>query len=274
MNQPVLFVVPGTWEPDNDTGMLGGVTRLLRPGAFDVRWIDYPRSFGMVPGRTGEPVWGSLGDPSYVRSRELGKTALENAIRSIPGRRFGLLGYSQGGAIVSLVGRDLVSGALRDRARDCRWLHAFASPHRGLGRAFPGGPTLIPDQGISGDNIEDTGHIEWWDFCLPGDLYGASDLDGTYLEQVYGGAIELSVASPGDMLGMVAATAAAVEKVAAIAIEKDGPVESARKVANTVDALVRFQRTFPHARYGLDPIAGGQTALAISADHLNRTAAQ
>jgi hypothetical protein len=206
---------------------------------------------------------------SYLRSRELGIGMLESMIRAIPGRRFGLLGYSQGGAIVSLVGRELVGGRLRDRHGDCRWLHAIGSPHRGLGRSFPGGDKLIPGQGVSGVNITATGDIDWWDFCLAGDVYGDADLDGTYLEYVYDAA---GAGSLTDSVNMIAAGATSFGRYAEAAIMRDGPVASTRKIQRTAAVLARFAREFPHDKYGVIAIDGHRTALQLSADQLNRAA--
>jgi hypothetical protein len=61
---------------------------------------------------------------------------------SVRGR---LLGYSQGGAVVSLV-------------------------HLGNHLAY---------EGISGDNVVNSGAIDWFDYCLPGDIYGNADIHGT-----------------------------------------------------------------------------------------------
>jgi len=108
---------------------------------------------------------------------------------------FGLLGYSQGAAVVSLVGRDIVSGSLTSRQHECRWVHAIASSHRGRGRTFHLGNQLAYE-GISGDNITNTGTIDWFDYCLPGDIYGNADIRGTYLKQGYALVTPLSLVDP------------------------------------------------------------------------------
>ena len=95
-------------------------------------------------------------------------------------------------AVVSLVGRELVSGSLRQRQRDCLWVHAVASPHRGFRRTFHLGNQLA-GEGISGDDITNTGSIDWFDDCLPGDLYGDANLRGTYLRLGYELGIELTL---------------------------------------------------------------------------------
>jgi hypothetical protein len=101
-----LFCVPGTWEAvAAANGNPGGIT----PGA----------EIGMLRGVTD--------------LLNMGVAEVKRLIGAHQGS-FGLLGYSQGGAVVSLVGRELVSGSLTARQRDCKWLPAIAAPHRGRGR--------------------------------------------------------------------------------------------------------------------------------------------
>lgn len=72
-----LFCVPGTWEavaaadddpggitPDPEIGMLRGVTDLLNRNVFDVVYVNYPASFGPIPGG-GEDLLEPLGDHKY-----------------------------------------------------------------------------------------------------------------------------------------------------------------------------------------------------------------
>jgi hypothetical protein len=74
-----LFCVPGTWEvveaansrpeitPDAEVGMLTGITNVLDRRVFDIVYVNYPASFGPIPG-PGQNVLDALGDPSYIDS--------------------------------------------------------------------------------------------------------------------------------------------------------------------------------------------------------------
>ncbi|MFD3427307.1 LysM peptidoglycan-binding domain-containing protein [Nocardia fluminea] len=268
-----LFCVPGTWEavaaangnpggisPSDPIGMLTGITNALDPQWFDIEYVNYPASFGPVPGG-GDALLDALGRPSYRASRDMGVAELTRLINAHDGS-FGLLGYSQGGAVVSLVGRDIVSGSLQGRRGDCHWVHALASPHRGLGRTFHLGNSLAY-QGISGDNITETHPIDWFDYCLPGDIYGNANIAGTYLKQAYDIATEFTLTDPVAMI-----TGIAEHIVDWVNSGILGPIDPARLFATAVD-LNNFLRDFPHDKYGIWDIIPERTALAHSAAHLN-----
>ncbi|ATL70006.1 alpha/beta hydrolase family protein [Nocardia terpenica] len=278
MAQHTLFCVPGTWEavaaadklgriePGTEIGMLTGVTDLLDRRVFDVVYVNYPGSFGPVPGG-GEGLLAALGQPSYRDSRDSGVAELIRLIRAREGS-FGILGYSQGGAIASLVGRELVSGSLADRVGDCRWIHTFASPHRAPGHTFPLGNRLA-GQGVSGDPILDTGGIDWFDYCLPGDLYGDADLPETYLRMSYDLATELSLVDPFTVFAAAADSLLRGRLRDAIAELAEDPAHLVPKVATTAATLAAFLQNFPHDKYGVREIIPGTTALRHSANHLS-----
>ncbi|MFI5777561.1 hypothetical protein [Nocardia sp. NPDC051570] len=278
MAQHKLFCIPGTWEavaaaerlgriePGSEIGMLTGVTDLLDRTIFDVVYVNYPASVGPIPGG-GESVLDALGHPSYRASRDMAIAEVIRLIRAHEGS-FGLLGYSQGGAVASLVGRELVSGSLRARMGDCRWLHAIASPHRASGQTFPLGNQLA-GQGISCDPTADTGSIDWFDYCLPGDIYGDADPASTYLRLGYELAVELSLVDPFAMIAALAEGLLRGGLRAAITELGEDPQSMIHKVAVTAATLVTFQQTFPHDKYGVREIVPGLTALRHSANHLN-----
>lgn len=273
MARHTLFCVPGTWEavaaadrmpgamtPTAEIGMLKGVTDLLDRRVFDVVYVKYPASFGPVPGG-GQSLLEALGNPSYLVSRDMGFAELKRLIAAHRGT-FGLLGYSQGAAVVSLVGRELVSGSLTSRQRDCLWVHSIASPHRCRGRTFHLGNQLAYE-GISGDNQTITGTIDWFDYCLPGDIYGNADIRGTYLKQGYDLVTPLSLVDPFTMISQIAENL-----VGWLETGELGPVSIYRAVKTGFD-LGTFLRDFPHDKYGVWDIIPGWTALRHSANHLN-----
>lgn len=268
-----LFCVPGTWEavaaadgdpggitPGAEIGMLKGITDVLNRSVFDIVYVNYPASFGPIAGG-GQEVLDALGNPSYKESRDMGIAEVKRLIGGHRGS-FGLLGYSQGAAVVSLVGREIVSGPLTSRQADCRWVHAIASPHRGRGRTFHLGNQL-QYEGISGDNIRNTGTIDWFDYCLPGDIYGNADIRGTYLKQGYDIATELTLADPFGMIAGIAQNLARWLQTGEL-----GPLNIFRAVKTGFDLGV-FLRDFPHDKYGVWQIIPGRTALQHSANHLN-----
>ena len=129
---------------------------------------------------------------------------------------FGLLGYSQGGAVVSLVGRELVSGT-----------------------------------------------IDWFDYCLPGDIYGNADIFGTYLKQGYDLVTPLSLVDPFTMIARIAANIARWLQTGEL-----GPLIISRAIKTGFD-LGAFLRENPHDKYGVWQIIPGRTALQHSANHRN-----
>ena len=255
---------PGGVTPGAEIGMLRGVTDFLNRTVFDVVYVNYPASFGPIPGG-GQDLLDALGNPSYERSRDMGIAEVIRLIRAHLGT-FGLLGYSQGAAVVSLVGRELVSGSLRQRQRDCLWVHAVASPHRGFRRTFHLGNQLA-GEGISGDNITNTGSIDWFDYCLPVDIYGDANLRGTYLRLGYELGIELTLSDPIAMIAGIAESLIRGELRRAIIELGEAPAVAIAKTATTAGSLALFLWDNPHVQYG--DIIPGRTALAHSANHLN-----
>jgi hypothetical protein len=279
MAKHTLFAIPGTWEavaaangnpagiaPGTPIGVLTGITDQLSTMVFDVRYVNYPASFGPVPGG-GESLLAALGHPSYVRSRDMGIVEVIRLISEHEGT-FGLLGFSQGAAIASLVGRELVSGLLQHRQADCRWVHTIASPHRGQGHTFFNGNQLS-GQGISGDNITSFGTIDWSDFCLPGDIYGDADLPHTYLQAGYELAIQLSLSDPIAMIEGMAESLVYGAFGRAIVQLEENPLLATAKTALTAAEIAAFLLSSPHARYGTSDIIPGYTVLNWSANYLN-----
>ncbi|MBB5911990.1 hypothetical protein BJY24_000857 [Nocardia transvalensis] len=278
MAQHKLFCIPGTWEavtaaeefgriePRTEIGMLTGVTDLLDRRVFEVVYLNYPSNFGPVAGG-GDSLLDTLGRPSYRVARDLGVSELVRLIREHRGG-FGILGYGQGAAVASLVGRELVSGTLRDRMRDCHWLHTFASPHRGPGHTFPLGNQLA-GQGISGDPITDTGTVDWFDYCLPGDVYGDADLADTYLARAYELAIELPLRDPFATIAECSDSLLRGRLRDVIAELGEEPALVVGKAGITAATLATVLQNYPHDKYAVREILPGTSALRHSANHLN-----
>ncbi|BCK53819.1 hypothetical protein [Nocardia wallacei] len=278
MAQHKLFCVPGTWEavtaaeefgriePRTEIGMLTGVTDLLDRRVFEVVYLNYSIALGPLAGG-GDALLDVLGQPSYRAARDMGVTELVRLIREHRGG-FGILGYGQGGAVASLVGRELVSGGLRDRLPQCHWLHTFASPHRGAGHTFPLGNQLA-GQGISGDPCTDTGPIDWFDYCLPGDLYGDAGLADTYLARAYGLAIDRPLVDPFAMIAGCSDSLLRGRLRDVVAGLGEDPAVVVGKAGITAATLATFLQHYPHDKYAVREILPGTTALRHSANHLN-----
>ncbi|WP_024799585.1 hypothetical protein [Nocardia sp. BMG51109] len=278
MAQHRLFCIPGTWEavttaeefgriePRTEIGMLTGVTDLLDRRVFDVVYLNYPAGFGPLTGG-GEGLLELLGQPSYRAARDMAVAELIRLIHEHPGG-FGILGYGQGAAVASLVGRELVSGSLRDRMRDCHWLHTIASPHRAGGRTFPLGNQLA-GQGISGDPVTDTGSIDWFDYCLPGDIHGDADLTDTYLARAYHLAVEQPLVDPFVMIAGCTDSLLRGRLRDVIAALGEDPALVVGKAGITAATLATFLQNHPHDKYAVREVLPGTTALRHSANHLN-----
>lgn len=274
MANKTIYAIPGTWEigpgnyPDSPIGMLKGVTDLLNRSIFDVQHVNYPARFGPIA-NNGEPPLSQLGSPSYADSVQMGVDEVVRLIESKPGK-FGVIGYSQGGAVASQVGREVMSGRLAHRKSDCLWLHTFASPHRRAGHTFHLGNPLayggiIASDPIGGFGYPGTSPIDWFDYGLPDDIYVNANPD-SYLEAGYEAVREMSLADP---LGWGQAVLESITtgELGEMFADITDPVTFARKVANTAVAVARFGDS--HVRYGIDEVVPGQTALEHSANHLN-----
>ena len=103
-----LFCVPGTWEavaaadgdpggitPGAEIGMLRGITDFLNRNVFDIVYVNYPASFGPIPGG-GEDLLEALGNPSYLKSRDMGVAEVKRLIGVHQGS-FGLLDTARAG---------------------------------------------------------------------------------------------------------------------------------------------------------------------------------
>jgi hypothetical protein len=137
-------------------------------------------------------------------------------------------------------------------------------PHRGRGRGrtFHLGNQLAYE-GISGDNIVNSGAIDWFDYCLPGDVYGNADIHGTYLKQGYDLVTPLSLMDPFTMSAQIAANVAGWLWSGEL-----GPLSIFRAVKTGFDLGI-FLRDCPHDKYGVWEIIPGRTALRHSTNHLN-----
>ncbi len=107
------------------------------------------------------------------------------------------------------------------------------------------------------------GAIDWFDYCLPGDIYGNADIRGTYLKQGYDLVTPLSLMDPLAMIAQIAANL-----VRWLESGELGPLSIFRAVKTGFDLGV-FLRDNPHDKYGVWDIIPGWTALRHSANHLN-----
>ncbi|QBZ73178.1 endolysin [Gordonia phage EricDab] len=278
MAKKTIYAVPGTWEigpghyPSTPIGMMKGVTDLLNRSIFDVQHVNYPARFGPIAGN-GEPPLSQLGNPSYEDSVQMGVDEVVRLILEKPGK-FGVIGYSQGGAIAAKVGREVIHGRLQHRRNDCLWIHTFGGPHRRQGHTFHEGNTwlkwggIVKSDPVGGFGVPGIDPIDWFDYALPKDMFADANPD-SYLEAGYQAVADMSLSDP---LGWATSllTAVTTGQIAEAANDLvTDPLGFARKASNTEWCVRNHIESNAHQRYGVDQIKPGWTALRHSANHLN-----
>lgn len=274
MAKKTIYAIPGTWEigpgnyPATPIGMMKTVTDRLNRNIFDVQHVNYPARFGPIA-NNGEPPLSQLGSPSYADSVQMGVDEVVRLIDAKPGK-FGVIGYSQGGAVASQVGQEILTGRLAHRIGDALWMHTFASPHRALGSDQSN--TLpyagISDQPIGGfrmNGVPDS--FDWFDYCLPADIYGNANPD-SYLQAGYEAVADMSLVDPSGWAQAVI-TSVVTGELAEVAADFGNPLALIRKTTNTSTAAYAFLNSGVHGRYNIDHIEPGWTPCAHSANHLN-----
>lgn len=278
MASKTLFVVPGTWEiqaghaPNTPIGMMKNVTNLINPATFDVVYVNYPASFGPIA-NNGQPPLSQLGSPSYEQSVQMGVDEVIRLIGLMPaGRKFGVIGYSQGGAVAARVGVEAKTGGRLDsRKNEFLWLHTFGAPHRPQGKTFHLGNSLS-GHGISGEPLggfQSTAipsTLDWFDYCLTNDIYGNAPVQ-SYCVGGYELVKDMTLTDPSGWAASIGTALTNGEIPEAVNDMNTNPLLFAQKSWNTGDAINRFGTS--HTRYHLDNIVTGKTATAHSANHLN-----
>ena len=125
----------------------------------------------------------------------------------------------------------------------------------------------LPEKGFPGTTSPNTGSIDWFDYCQPGDIYGDANLRGTYLRLGYELGIELTLSDPIAMIAGIAESLIRGELRRAIIELGEAPAVAIAKTATTAGSLALFLWDNPHVQYG--DIIPGRTVLAHSANHLN-----
>lgn len=150
----------GVWDntPANDP-----FPTLVDPDMWTVTRIGYPAA--------SIPMSWSIG---------VGVTKTVNAINALPrGTKFALGGYSQGGAVMSQVYKQIQSGSLTSRAADFLGGVMFGNPCREINRTWPGG---LWSGKFNDSTVTTNGHgsfptswrltgteDKWWEFVNIGD---------------------------------------------------------------------------------------------------------
>ncbi|AKJ72264.1 PE-PPE domain-containing protein [Gordonia malaquae] len=276
MAKHTAYIIPGTWEigpghyPNTPIGMLKGVSDRLNRTIWNVQHVNYPARFGPIA-NNGEPPLSQLGSPSYAQSVDMGVDEVVRLIESKPGT-FAVLGYSQGGAIASRIGQELLTGRLAHRKNDCLWLHTFASPHRDTDSSIPG--VALTGEGISGEplggfrinGVPDA--LDWFDYGLPNDIYVNAPVN-SYCRAGYELVKDMSLIDP---IGWATAIGLSITNGEVAEANNDlatNPLVFAAKVATTIDAVNKFGNS--HTDYGNTSkrVFNGKTAVEHSAFHLN-----
>lgn len=274
MAKHTAYIVPGTWEigpgnfPNTPIGMLKGVSDRLDRNIWAVQHVNYPASFGPIA-QNGQPPLSQLGSPSYEQSVQMGVDEVVRLINAKPGT-FAVLGYSQGGAVASRVGQEILNGRLKHRIKDCLWLHTFASPHRDSRSSVE--LNLTSGQGISGqpiggfriNGVPDS--MDWFDYGLPNDVY-VNAPKNSYCTAGYELVKDMSLIDPLAWLGAIGTALTNGEIAEATTDLATNPLLFAAKSFQTGVAVANFGDS--HVRYGRDKVFNGKTAVEHSAFHLN-----
>lgn len=136
-----VLAVPGTSEaPSIDgrpIGMIKSVTDLLPKHSFDCYTLAYPRTYGPFPHMLGVDYESSVRE-GVVRAIEW--------IRQSP-NPVGLIGYSQGCAVITLILEEIAAGRITDL--EIAFVGLIANPYRAKDHSTPVGVT---GYGISGEH--------------------------------------------------------------------------------------------------------------------------
>ena len=259
-----IFTAAGTWAGP-DQGYPADVAREVvrrNPRLFEWRPINYPASFGPVPGAPN-PLGGA--SPSYYESVMQGYNIGRDMIRSWRGP-FALIGYSQGAEVIAKLAWAMMYGELKDRLHDCHWGVTFGNPCRGANRSFPGGPQNQPGEGISRHNLTDLMTIDWLDYAFNEDMYPCAPID-SYLGLAYDFAIGLQIHDVWSIAQWISTQITTGQLLPTLA---ELPTPAAWvKMANTFTVVTKFLSINPHVQYDAWEIVPGWTPAAHAINHLS-----
>ncbi len=266
-----VFLCDGTHKlfDIDDTGVLGSassgpiipsLSALLDPTCTTTRTIKWPDA--LLP----------LGT-----SIDQGVKKLATAIRRL-NKPFILVGYSQGGAVVSLVLNEILSGSLKKHKPQLLAGVTFGNICRQEGKFAPV-QTDPGGHGLWGDHLLTNTPTYWWDFAL------VDDLATTITDNPYGldaqAICELLVASyygaesivkfitnsllhlPSDFLSDLKGILDVIDVLAAM--------------LGLVSPMPGLQNLGPHGEYDSDPPPGATSTLTcvqMAANYINKTAKQ
>ena len=262
-----VFVFGGTGESyPGDTRtivpegtMLWNVTKDLNPAEITSEWVAYPSTFG--------PAGGDVMGMSMEQSTAIAVAEGINRINNYTGK-FALLGYSQGALVSSRIGYEILNGSLQHRKNDCVFVGNFASGYRNQGQTFHLGNTLN-GQGLLGGRGS-TAPIDWFDYCLPGDMYGDTIGSDSYLDEVAKLVTGMTFSDPVawalSVVGQLSSGTWLQDNIDEMITD---PAEAVRKIYNTVAAIVYFFQSNVHVKYAEWEIIPGWTATRHCANHMN-----
>ncbi len=299
----LIIAVPGTNEyRENEVplgtpcGLLKRITDLvtgeqvgpipeISGSKISLVFLPYSGSFGPVG---GEPTNLSYHD-SVDQGRDLLLTELDKAVH--PSSTYDniiILGYSQGAEVV-YEGLNRAMAVNHPALNLIKAVHQFGNPTRAKGSSYPLSSQTEPGQGISGKSFLGFGHPlaglssafigirqGWREYVIPGDIYASSDVEKSYVDEVYHSACEFAFASPQDMVDLcmsLISEGGIAQAWVNDAIKRDGLLILPR-IAQTALTFGTFfygevDGTFKHTRYHIDPIFNGLTAVESSARAIN-----
>ncbi|DAZ90165.1 putative peptidoglycan-binding domain-containing protein [Mycobacteroides abscessus subsp. bolletii] len=262
-----VYTFAGTWSAA-DWGFQADVARGLDPGFFTWAPIDYPASFGPIP---GGPVTG-ITSLSYQESVEVAVRAGIKRIAATPGK-FMLGGYSQGAEAASRLLREIIhGGSLSHRASDFIGGYTFGNPCREENHTWPG--DTLAGRGISPNRIEGT-PLTWHDYAHAGDMYTAVPKGdaGDDITAVYDVLTRLQIHDPFQMaIDMVAALTGKgglAEQIAELLGNPLNLIDAARAAGIAIRFAASGARD--HGTYGIDDVmdGSGRSSVVHAIDSMN-----
>lgn len=134
----------------------------LNPAVWDLVDVAYPGD------QLSLEAFLSMGNTAAV-----GVDVLTGLINALPaGRKFAMVGMSQGAIVISRVYDQIVSGSLSSRNADFVAGITFGNPRRKAGHSIPNGdsPGGTDSRGVLADDLMTSVDSRWWDFVNTGDM--------------------------------------------------------------------------------------------------------
>ncbi|DAZ90364.1 peptidoglycan-binding protein [Mycobacteroides abscessus] len=261
-----VYTFAGTWSA-SDWGIQADVARGLDASFFTWVPVEYPASFGPIPG--GPSAGG--GAPSYQESVAAAVSTGIRQVNNTPGKLM-IGGYSQGGEAASLLLKEILGGSLTHRRGDLVGGYTFGNPSREANHTWPG--DSLPGRGISPNRIVGTPST-WHDYAHAGDMYTATPNDdaGDDITAVYSVLTRLQIHDPWELAQSIVAAlkgkGGLVEQITELLGNPLHLIDAARAAGIALQFLASGLRD--HGNYWEDDVmdGSGRTSVQHAIDSMN-----